>query len=95
MAAFVLQWLTYLILLLKKRIILWLKDREGAGYKFAMFFMVWFVMFISKFVFLWTIDIIFGESIKIQGFVAILVLAAVVTALHKAADYTFKSLGDN
>ena len=94
MAAFVLEVLTYLILLLKKQIVIWLKDKEGAGYKFAMFFMVWLVMFLSKFVFLWAIDGVFGDAMTIYGFVAIFVLALTVTALHKLADYVFKSLGN-
>jgi len=86
--------LTYLILLLKKKIVMWLKDKEGKGYKFAMFFMVWLVMFLSKFVFLWAIDGVFGDAMTIYGFVAIFVLAVTVTALHKLADFTFKSLGN-
>lgn len=92
-AAFVLEILTYLTLWSKKKIIASLKGREGWAVKVAMFFTVWFIMFISKFVFLWAIDGIFGDAVNIYGFVAILVLAVSVTVIHKLADYTFIALG--
>jgi len=93
LAAFVLEAITYLLLLLKKRIVEWLKVHEGTVYRVLTFFMVWLVMFLSKFVFLWAIDGIFGDSIDINGFVGILILAVSVTAIHKLADYTFIKLG--
>lgn len=93
LAAFVLEVLTYGVFALKKRIVSWLKGKDGALYKVLMFFMVWLVMFLSKFVFIWAIDGIFGDAITINGFVGVLVVAVTVTLVHKAADYTFLRLG--
>jgi hypothetical protein len=93
-AAIVLEILTYLAFLLKGKIVGWLKDRQGLIYRIAMFFFVWLVMFLSKFVFVWVVDIIFGDNINIYGFFGILLLVLCVTIIHKLADETFRLLGD-
>ena len=93
-AAFVLEVLTYLAFLLKGRIISWLKDRAGLAYKILMFFCVWLVMFLSKFVFIWAVDTIFGSNINIYGFFGILYIVVSVTLSHKLADKVFTGLGD-
>lgn len=94
-AAIVLEVLTYLAFLLKHMIISQLKDKQGVAYRAFMFFLVWLVMFLSKFVFIWTIDLAFGDNIAIQGFFGILWLVLCVTVAHKLADRTFIKLGDN
>lgn len=94
-AAVVLEALTYLVLMLKDGIIAWLKNRDGLTYKVLMFFCVWLVMFLSKFVFIWAIDIVFGESININGFFGILLVVLSVTVIHKLADRAFIWLGDD
>ena len=92
-AAVVLQVLTYLAFLLKAKIIAWLKGREGTIYRFLTFFGVWLVMFSSKFVFVWVIDMIFGDHINIYGFFGILAVVLCVTIVHKLADKLFVGLG--
>lgn len=95
LASIVLQALTFLAFLLKKKIVAFLKDRQGKIYKLLMFFSVWLVMFISKFVFIWVIDLIFGSYININGFFGILLVVVCVTAVHKLADYAFIKLGND
>ncbi|WP_207843498.1 hypothetical protein [Williamsia soli] len=58
-----------------------------------MFFCVWLVMFLSKFVFIWAIDLMFGDEITINGFFGILLVALTVTVVHRLADYAFVILG--
>lgn len=94
LAAVVLEVLTFLAFKLKAGIVRWLKHREGALYRALMIFCIWLVMFTSKFVFIWVIDIIFGTAITINGFFSILMLVLCVTIMRKAADYIFTSLGD-
>jgi hypothetical protein len=89
LAALVLQVLTYLTFLLKKRIIAWLKDKPGLVYRLLMFFCVWLVMFLSKFVFIAVLDLLFSQYIYVHGFFGILVVVLSVTILHKLANYTF------
>jgi len=94
LAAFVLQILTSLLFVLKKKIVAWLNNHEGIMYRILTFFMVWLVMFLSKFVFIWAIDGLFGNDVNINGFFGILILAVSVTVVHKLADYTFVKLGN-
>ncbi len=94
-SAFVLELLTYLAFKLKGSILTWLKDRKGFGFRALMFFCVWLVMFVSKFVFIWVIDWVFGEYININGFFGILILVLIVTIVHKGADKVFMRIGDN
>jgi len=92
-ASIVLELLTYLAFKLKSTIIAWLKNREGAVYKILMFFCVWLIMFLSKFVFIWALDVIFGDYISINGFFGILLVVVSVTIAHKLAYYIFQRLG--
>lgn len=50
-------------------------------------------MFSSKFVFVWVIDMIFGDTINIYGFFGILAVVLCVTIVHKLADKLFVALG--
>ncbi len=92
-ASIVLEVLTYFAFKLKTIIIAWLKNREGAIYKILMFFSVWLVMFLSKFVFIWALDLIFGSYIAINGFFGILLVVLSVTIVHKFAYVIFHKLG--
>jgi hypothetical protein len=58
-----------------------------------MAFGVWFVMFASKFVFIWAIDVLFGDEVNIDGFFGIFAVALVVTVMHRLADWVFVRLG--
>lgn len=93
-AAIVLEVLTYLTFQLKNKIIKWLRGRQGAIYKVVMFFCVWLVMFLSKFVFIGVINILFGTYITIYGFFGILFVVLSVTILHKLAYKIFRQLGN-
>lgn len=94
-ASIVLEILTYFAFLLKGKIINWLKVRQGLFYKLLTIFCVWLVMFLSKFVFIWVVDMIFSNNINIHGFFGILLLVLCVTVVHKLADKLFVSLGDD
>jgi hypothetical protein len=94
LSAFVLQILTYLTFLLKKRIVAWLKDKPGILYRGLMFFCVWLVMFLSKFVFIAILDLLFSQYIYVHGFFGILFVVLSVTVLHKLANYIFHQLDD-
>lgn len=92
-ASIVLEILTYLTFLLKNKSITWLKNRQGAIYRVLMFFCVWLIMFLSKFVFIWVLDFAFGNYIKIEGFFGILLVVLSVTLVHKLAYLVFNKLG--
>jgi hypothetical protein len=95
LCALVMQILTFLTFELKNRVIAWLKGREGFLYKFAMFFCVWLILFLSKFVYLWAIDLLFGSYVDISNFIGLIAIILSVTILGKLADFAFNSLGDS
>lgn len=92
-ASIVLEILTYFAFKLKNTIIAQLKNREGAIYKVLMFLSVWLIMFLSKFVFIWALDLVFGNYIAINGFFGILLVVLSVTIVHKFAYVIFHKLG--
>lgn len=94
-AAIVLQILTYYTFKLKGWLLGRLRGREGALYGFLRFFCLWLIMFSSKFVFVWVVDLIFGDAINIYGFFGILAVVASVTIAGKLADLVFAKLGEN
>ncbi len=94
-ASVLLEVLTYLVFQLKNTIIAWLKNRQGTVYKILMFFCVWLVMFLSKFVFIWALDLVFDDYIIINGFFGILFVVLCVTITQRLANKTFVSLGDD
>lgn len=93
MASIILEILTYLTFRLKGAVVTWLKSRQAFGYRLLMFFCVWLIMFLSKFVFIWSLDVVFGAYIAIHGFFGILLVVLSVTIVHKLAYYSFKKLG--
>lgn len=95
LCALVMQILTYLTFELKNRVIHWLKGREEFVYKIAMFFCVWLILFLSKFVYLWVIDALFGNYVDINNFVGLIAIILSVTILAKLADVAFNSLSDS
>jgi hypothetical protein len=94
-AAIVLQILTYLVFVLKDRTISRFRGKEGLRNNILLGFNVWLILFLSKFIFIWVVDIIFGDYININGFFGILFVVLAVTITHKAADKVFKALGEN
>lgn len=93
-AAVVLETLTYFVFKLKKSIVAFFKKHSGAQYKLATGLSVWLVMFLSKFVFIFSIDAIFGENITVNGFFGILAVALLVTVVHRLAYKIFEKLGN-
>jgi hypothetical protein len=93
LAAIVLEVLTCATLAVKDTIVARLRHRESLGATAVMALGVWGVLFVSKFVFLWAIDLVFGDTIDITGFFGIFAVALVVTVVHRLADWVFIRLG--
>ncbi len=80
--AIVLQVLTYLTFMLKDVVVAQFSLSDTKS-KTGLIFSVWVIMFFSKFVFLWVIDIIFGEQVEISGFIGLLAIIIVLTVAQK------------
>ena len=94
LVAIVLQVLTYLTLLVKKRVASSFKHKPGAGNKAGLVLGVWLVLFLSKFVFLAAIDAIFGSSVEISGFVGLMAIIVTMTLAKELIDIGFNKLAD-
>lgn len=92
--AFVMQLLTYLTLLLKRKVADNFKQKTGSWNKAGLIIGVWFVLFLSKFVFLATIDFVFGSSVQISGFVGLMAIIITMTIAKECIDYIFKNLAE-
>jgi hypothetical protein len=91
-ASIVLEVLTYLAFRLKGCIVRSLNNRKGKVYQILKFFSVWLIMFLSKFVFIGALDVIFGSYIRVNGFFGILAVVLCVTVIHKLAYKIFDRL---
>lgn len=94
MAAIVLQILTYLTFQLKKRVVKHFEGKEGKKYVAAMVFGVWLILFLSKFVFLLVLDVIFGDKVVISGFVGLILIIATMTIATKLIEMFYRKLAD-
>jgi hypothetical protein len=92
-ASIVLELLTVGAFKVKDQIVGRLRHREGARARALMGLGVWFVMFSSKFVFIWVIDLLFGDDVSVNGFFGILVVVACVTVLHRLVGLVDSKLG--
>jgi len=72
----------------------WFRDKEGKKYKYAMFFSVWLILFLSKFIFLEVIAIVFRNEVKISGFIGLLVIVACLTIAEKIVNLVDQKLAD-
>ena len=72
--AVVMQLLTYLTFALKDRVVAWFRRRGGPQHKVGIVVSVWLIMFLSKFVFLGVISVIFRDAVHISGFVGLMVI---------------------
>lgn len=93
MASIILEILTYLTFRLKGAVVSWLRARGHGDRKVVMVFLLWLILFFSKFVFVWAIDLLLGDTVNIYGFFGILAVVATVTVLHKSTDLLYDKLG--
>lgn len=91
--AVVMQVLTYLTFKLKDRVVVWFKHHDNVHSKYILVFSIWLIMFVSKFVFLAVIDLLFNE-VEISGFIALLIIIATMTVAQKAVSYIYQKLGE-
>jgi len=94
LVAVVLQILTHLTLMLKKKVSREFKHKTGRYSNLGHILSVWLVLFLSKFVFLAVIDLVFGDSVQISGFVGLLAIIIIMTVAKELTDYIFDKLAD-
>lgn len=94
LVALVMQVLTCLTLRFKKSFASWLQQQMKAPRNAGFWFGSWLVLFSSKFVFLWVIELVFGGAVEISGFVGLLVIIITMTVVKESLDYVFVQLAE-
>lgn len=94
LVALVMQILTYLTFRSKKQFANWVQSMTKAPKNAGYWFGSWLVLFGSKFVFLWVIELVFGSAVEVSGFVGLLVIIITMTVVKESLDYVFVRLGE-
>ncbi|MFV2064585.1 MAG: hypothetical protein ACC726_13910 [Chloroflexota bacterium] len=92
--AAVLLALLVLILGLERRVKSWFDTREGTIYRVVGTFSTLLILFLSKFVILEVIDIIFGEHVNLGRFIDVLVLVLLLIVAQRSMAWVWKRLGE-
>ena len=92
--AIVMQILTYLTYMVKNKVVERFNSREKPRHKVWLVLNVWLVIFLSKFVFLWVIELIFQGTVEIGGFLGLLLMIAILTVIQKLVELAYKKLGE-
>jgi hypothetical protein len=90
--AIVMQILTYITFWLKSQVVKKFQGKEGKKYLAGLIFGVWGIMFFSKFVFLAVIDVLFGASVEISGFIGLIFIIITMTLSKKIIDHIYSTL---
>lgn len=93
MLAIVMQLLTFATFWVKDIVAKHIKALNRPRGKVLLAFGVWLVIFLSKFVFLWAISVVFRDSVQISGFVGLLLVIVLMTAVQKLVELIDTKLG--
>jgi|TARA_R100000005_G_scaffold96647_1_gene85496 hypothetical protein len=95
-AALLLQLLLQGTLIVEHHIAAWFSGRQGYAWRFLRFFSAWLVLFSSKFVMLWAIDLTFGDALQftgpLHGVVAFLAVIIAMVAAEELVEQVVRRL---
>jgi len=93
--AVVMQLLTYLTFALKDVVVQWFRRHGGPRHKVGIVISVWLIMFLSKFIFLGVISVIFRDAVHISGFFGLMLIIVSMTIAQKLVDLVDDKLADD
>ncbi len=93
--AVVMQLLTYATFALKDRVVRGFRRRGGPQHKVGIVISVWLIMFLSKFVFLGVISVIFRDAVHLSGFIGLMLIIVTMTVAQKLVDLVDDRLADD
>ena len=68
--------------------------REGAVWKAIRFLAVWLILFLSKFVILEAVNVVFGDHVELGSFIEIVGIIVTMLAANAALVAVYQSLGE-
>jgi len=93
--AIILQILLKMTIALEHRIANYMKSNESLDKKIFHIFSTWFVLFASKFVMLWVLQVLFGDAIVFAGAYHGVVTFIILVVAILLAEYLIKRLYDS
>lgn len=91
--AIVMQILTLLTFQLKDLVVERLKKRNLPKQKLILGLSVWLIVFLSKFVFLWVISVLFSEDVYLSGFIGLMIIIVCLSVSQKIVEIVYGKLG--
>jgi hypothetical protein len=85
--------LLVIILGLEHRVEHWFAQRDGAVYRVLGTFSTLLILFLSKFVILEVVDVIFGEHVELGSFVDVLLLVLLLIIAQKTMVFVWDAIG--
>ena len=95
LTAMLLKLLLVLITAAKYSVWGWAKSKEGRGYKVVGALGVWAILFLSKFVILEAVVLVFGDSVELGSFIDVMLLAVGLMAARELVHRIFARLGSS
>ena len=92
--AVVLKFLIDAIAGLEHRVREWFSEREGKIWRALGVIAVFSILFISKFVVLEIIGIIFGDRVSLGGFIEVALLVVTMILARRSVTWVYRRLGD-
>jgi hypothetical protein len=93
LTAILLKALLDIILGLEHRVADYFQQRSGPISKILRIGSTWLILFLSKFVILETVDIVFGDHVELGGFITVLALVLVMMVAREIVQQIYVSLG--
>ena len=93
LTAIVLKAFLDIILRLEHRVAAYFMARDGAFYRLLGIFFAFSILFLSKFVILEAIDIIFGDHVEISGFIPLVALIIAMLVADQLLHKIYERLG--
>ena len=72
----------------------YLAARQGTAWRIGRFIAVWLVLFLSKFVILEAVNIVFGDHVELGSFIEIVALIVTMLAANATLEGVYQMLGD-
>ena len=72
----------------------WFQRREGSGWRVLGLLTMFSILFISKFVVLEVVDIVFGDRVTLGGFIEVAFLVVTMILARQGVTWSYRRLGD-
>ena len=72
----------------------WFRRREGTGWRVLGLVTVFSILFISKFVVLEVINIVFGDRVTLGGFIEVALLVVTMILARRTVTWVYRRLGE-